>query len=100
MQAELLAAFIAVEHRREDLQRQGRRNEARRAFQGCQHRVAQRARHRMILGQLRVVLHLGGLIAGGAAAILPGGLGQRLGAGGEPRRAQHIGNGDQHRITA
>src|SRR5690606_18744893 len=69
-----LAAFVAIEQRREYLARQRRRHEEIVGRQPLQNLVAQLLGKRMLLGQLPVALDLGRLVAGGGAAVYPVGL--------------------------
>ena len=71
MGAERMPARVAVEERREDLQRQRRRDEQRVALQRAEDHLAQLARRRRVLRQLHVVLRVRRLVAGRDAAIDP-----------------------------
>jgi hypothetical protein len=75
--AERLAARIAVEERREHVQRQRRGDEERVALQRLDDHLAQLAADRVPLGQLPVVLGPRRLVAGGDLTVDPlGGLEQ------------------------
>ncbi len=69
--AEGLAAGVAIEQRREDLQGERGRNEQGTLAKCAEHEVAKLARGGRTFGQLDVVFGAGGLMAGGYPAIHP-----------------------------
>ena len=69
--AERLAAGVAIEQRREDLQGERGRDEQGALAKRAEHEVAKLARGGRTFGQLDIVFGAGGLVAGGYAAIHP-----------------------------
>src|SRR5690606_14855783 len=64
-------AGIAVEARRQDLQRQSRGDEAADRAQAFEDGIADLQRQRIVLGQLLIRLYAGSDVARGVAAVLP-----------------------------
>jgi hypothetical protein len=92
-----LAAFVPVEQRRHDFERQCRRQKQRVAFERGQDRVAEPARGLMALRHLQIVLHPLGAVAGGDTPVDPIRRRQHHPTFDELRRAQNIRNTRQHR---
>ena len=90
------AAFVAVKARGQHFERQGGRQVQRVVRQFVQKKFAQRFGGFAGQRQLQVVLNLGGQLAGGGAAIFPGGLLQGLAAGGDFFRGEQGRNSQQH----
>ena len=96
VEAEVAAGRVAVEQRREHLVRQGGGHEQRVLPQARQHRLADLARQRIVLGQLQVVLGLRRLVAGGDPAVLPVGFLQRLADTADLVAGEHLRYVQQH----
>jgi len=96
VRAEGLAAGVAVEHRREDVQRQGGGHEQRVAAERAKDRGADLFRDGVFDVELLVVFDACALVAGGGLAVDPlGGLEQGAGFGDLGGR-EDVGDGEEH----
>src|ERR1700681_2363956 len=98
MRAEILSCTVTVEHRRKHLERQRRRNELRRSFQGGDDHVAKRQRGWIAVRQLLVSLYPRRLISGRVAAILPRRRRERRAAFGNLLWGQHAFDRQKHSL--
>lgn len=96
VEVERAPAGIAVEQRREDLERQGGGHEQGMVPQALQHGFADLPGQRVVLRQLQVVLGLGRLVAGGRLAVGPFRLLQGCADPGDFLGGEDGGNMQQH----
>jgi len=100
--AEVHAALVAVEHRRVNAVGEGCADEEWVAFQRGEHDVAQFDGEWRAFGELLVLLDVDALVAGGDAAVEPGGVGgvEALAEVGDLVGGEQGGDVDQHDRTS
>ncbi len=96
VRAEEVALAVAVEERRKDPERHGRRHEQRRAGERREHDLAEFTGSRRALGKLRVLLHARRLRSRGHPAVDPAHRVHDLAAMPHLVLAQDAGNANQH----
>jgi hypothetical protein len=99
VRAEGLAASVAVEHGREDAERQRDRHEARTAREALQHHLADGLVRGTAFGDLRVALHLLSLVSRGDATIDPLGGEELLPGIGDLFLGEELGDCEQHSFS-
>src|SRR5688500_5799325 len=100
MRAEGLATPVAVEHRRQYVQRQGGGVKQRARLQRAQNDVAELPGHGVVAGELLIVCDVRALVSRRRLAIDPLGVFEQTAGLSDLFRSEDVGNGEKHGLIS